>query len=73
MVDTPQAEVREPPSARERRAFVRMGLWAVIAVAVTMTLAAAFVLAHRPHTPQITPGVKQSSPVASVLDRLQVG
>ena len=53
------ADTHEPRSARERRAFARMGLLAVIVAAAAMTLAAVVILSHRPHTPELTPGQRQ--------------
>ena len=67
MVDTHEVETPEPPSVRERNAVARMGLFAIIAAAVLLALAATLIFAHRPHTPQITPGQKPPLAVVSLL------
>jgi hypothetical protein len=64
MVDT-----QEPPPVSERRMLARMGLWAVIAAAAVMVIAALLVLTHLPHTPQLVPGQKPS--VLAFLDFVQ--
>ena len=68
MADTMhEVQTRDPPSVRQRRGFVRMGVVAVVAVALMVTLAAVVIFVHRPHTPQITPGQKQPSAVVALL------
>ncbi len=67
LVDAHPTETHEPPSVRERRSMARMGLFAVMAAVGLVALAAAVIFAHRPHTPQITPGQKQPSTVVSML------
>jgi hypothetical protein len=62
MVDT-----HEPPPVSDQRVLARLGLWAVIGAATVMVIAAVLVFTHRPHTPELTPGQKQPSALAFLV------
>jgi negative regulator of sigma E activity len=49
-------DLPEPHTEQEHRFMARAGVWVVLAAVVALVLAGVIFVAHRDHTPELSPG-----------------